>query len=82
MLVVGAVLLAPLFFLNLDSAAGLAVAGAGLLMLMTALVLWKQAADRERNRRRDLLADVGGEADVAPENGALPRRDPFEDGDG
>lgn len=78
----GLMLGVPMFYLEDDSSAGLAVSFAGFLLLMTGLYSWKRAADLERRRRRRLLSDVGGEADVAGEQESLPRRDPFEDRDG
>ncbi len=72
----------PMFYLEIESTAGLAVSFAGFLLLMTGLYDWKRAAADERSRRRGVLVNVGGEADVAGEAEALPRRDPFEDGDG
>lgn len=83
LLALGAVFLGvPTLLFDVDSTGDLLALFLGFLLLMTGLYLWKRAADDERRRRRSILEDVGGEADVAAENELLPRRDPFEDGDG
>lgn len=80
LIAVGALLLGvPMFYLEADSTRGLAASAAGFLIMMAGLYSWKRAADSRRSRRRKLLADVGGEAEVAAEDEELPRRDPFED---